>query len=398
MSKINKCYRVDDFRRLAQSKIPAPLFHYIDGGADDEFTLSRNTTAFDQHLLLPSVLQDVTALDMRTSILGCTIDWPVLLAPTGMSRFFHHQGESAVARAAQKHGTLYSLSTLSTTSIEDVAAATTGPKLFQLYALRDEGINRELIERCKAAHYDALCLTVDTLVPGNRERDLHSGMTLPPALTPKSFTHFAARPRWCYHFLTSPSLNLANVAHHVGEGNNEVSTLASYINDQFDRSLNWKYAEKIAASWPGAFAIKGILSVEDARKAIDIGASTIIISNHGGRQLDGVPAPIEVLAEITDAVGGQVEIILDGGIRRGTHVLKALALGANACMIGRPYLYGLASGGQAGVERVLGLLREELERGMILGGKAFIRDIDRSFVRQATGKRSSSLLDKAPGI
>lgn len=382
MPNINRSYNIDDFRQLARKALPAPLFHYIDGGADDEYTKDRNTTAFEDYHLVPSILQDVTNIDMRTKVLGCDIDWPVILAPTGMSRFFHYLGESAVARAAQTSATLYSLSTVSTTTIEDVAAASNGPKLFQLYALRDDGINNELIERCKAASYDALCLTVDTVVQGNRERDLRTGMTVPPALTLKSFASFAARPRWCYRYLTSPALQMANVAHHISEGSSEVSSLASYINGQFDRALNWSYAEKVIARWPGPFAIKGILSAADARRAADMGATAVIISNHGGRQLDGVPAPIEVLPEIADAVGDRVDIILDGGVRRGTHVLKALALGATACMVGRPYLYGLAAGGQAGVERVLGLLRAEVERGMILGGKARIADIDDSFLKQ----------------
>lgn len=382
MPNINRSYNIDEFRQLARKKLPAPLFHYIDGGADDEYTKDRNTTAFEDYQLVPSILQDVTNIDMRTKVLGCDLDWPVILAPTGMSRFFHYQGESAVARAAQTSATLYSLSTVSTTTIEDVAAASKGPKLFQLYALRDGGINNELIERCKAANYDALCLTVDTVVQGNRERDLRTGMTVPPALTPKSFASFVARPQWCYRYLTSPALQMANVAHHISEGSSEVSSLASYINGQFDRALNWGYAEKVIARWSGPFAIKGVLSAEDARKAADMGATAVIISNHGGRQLDGVPAPIDVLPEIADAVGDRVEIILDGGIRRGTHVLKALALGATACMMGRPYLYGLAAGGQAGVERVLELLKAEVERGMILGGKARIADIDSSFLRK----------------
>lgn len=382
MPTINRCYNLNDFRELARKKLPAPLFHYIDGAADDEHTKHRNTAAFERYQLVPSILQDVTNIDMRTRVLGCDIDWPVILAPTGMSRFFHYQGETAVARAAQSSGTLYSLSTVSTTTIEDVAAATSGPKLFQLYALRDDGINNELIERCKAAKYDALCLTVDTVVQGNRERDLRTGMTVPPALTLKSFASFAARPQWCYRYLTSPALQMANVAHHISEGSTEVSSLASYINGQFDRALNWNYAEKVIERWPGPFAIKGILSVEDARKAAAMGASAIIISNHGGRQLDSVPAPIEVLPEIADAVGGQVEIILDGGVRRGTHVLKALALGATACTMGRPYLYGLAAGGQAGVERILKLLRAEIERGMILSGRASLADLNDSALRR----------------
>jgi len=380
---LTHCHNVEDFRRQARRKLPAPLFHYIDGGADDEFSLRNNTAAFDHYRLIPRVLRDVTHTDLRTRVLGCELDMPLLLAPTGMSRFFHHQGELAVARAAARHGTLYSLSTLATTRIEDVAQAISGPKLFQLYVLRDPGINDELIARCADAGFDALCLTVDTVVPGNRERDLRTGMTVPPALTARSLAGFFARPQWCYRFLTSPRLQMANVAHRIAEGSSRVSSLASYINGQFDRALNWAAAERILARWNGPFAIKGVLCAEDARRAVGIGASAVIVSNHGGRQLDGAPAPIEVLAEIVDAVGGQAEIILDGGVRRGSHVLRALALGATACMMGRPYLYGLAAGGQAGVERVLALLRAEIERDLILAGRPQLGDIDRSLVRTA---------------
>lgn len=382
MSALHRCHNVEDFRRRARARLPAPLFHYIDGGADDEHSLRNNTAAFDRHQLVPRILQDVTRTDLRTRVLGCDVALPLLLAPTGMSRFFHYQGELAVARAAAAAGTLYSLSTVSTTTIEDVAQATPGPKLFQLYVLRDPAINDELIDRCKAAGFTALCLTVDTVVQGNRERDLRTGMTVPPALTAHSFASFLARPRWCWRFLTSPRLQMANVAHRIAEGSSQVSSLASYINGQFDRALNWAAAERIRARWPGPFAIKGVLCAADARRAADIGASAVIVSNHGGRQLDGVPAPIEVIAEIADAVGDRVEIILDGGVRRGTHVLRALARGATACMMGRPYLYGLAAGGQDGVERVLELLRAELERDMILCGRPRIADIDSSLLRE----------------
>jgi L-lactate dehydrogenase (cytochrome) len=379
--QLARCHNVEDFRRRARRKLPAPLFHYIDGGADDEFTLRNNTAAFDNYRLIPRILRDVTRTDLRTRVLGCELEMPLLLAPTGMSRFFHHQGELAVARAAARHGTLYSLSTVATTCIEDVARAISGPKLFQLYVLRDPGINDELIERCADAGFDALCLTVDTVVQGNRERDLRTGMTLPPTLTARSLASFFTRPQWCYRFLTSPRLQLANVAHRIAEGSSQVSSLASYINGQFDRALNWAAAERIRARWSGPFAIKGVLCAEDARRAVGIGASAVIVSNHGGRQLDGAPAPIEVLAEIVDAVAGQAEVILDGGVRRGSHVLRALALGATACMMGRPYLFGLAAGGQAGVERVLALLRAEIERDLILAGRPQLGDIDRSLVR-----------------
>lgn len=381
LARIQRCFNVEEFGPLARARLPRPLYHYIEGGADDEITRYHNTEAFNQHQIVPRCLEDVTRIDTKTTVLGCTVDNPVLLAPTGMTRFFHYQGERAVARAADKFNTLYSLSTLSTTTIEDVAAATRGPKMFQLYVLRDPAINEELIERCRDANYNALCLTVDTVVQGNRERDLHTGMTVPPKPTLRSLMGFAQRPAWVYRYFTSPALEMANLSHHIAEGSSKVSSLGAYINGQFDRALNWRAAEQIARRWRGPFAIKGIMSAEDARRALDIGATAVIISNHGGRQLDTVPAPIELVAEIADAVGDKLEIILDGGVRRGTHVLKALALGARACMIGRPYLYGLAAGGQPGVERVLGLLRDEIERAMILSGRARLSKVDGSLLR-----------------
>jgi L-lactate dehydrogenase (cytochrome) len=381
LSRINRCFNLEDFSSKAKAKLPSPLYHYIEGGADDEITRYHNTEAFNDYQIIPRVLEDVTQLNMQTTVLGCTVDWPVLLAPTGMTRFFHHQGERAVARAADRFNTLYSLSTLSTTTIEDVAACTRGPKMFQLYVLRDPAINEELIDRCQLAKYEALCLTVDTVVQGNRERDLRTGMTIPPKPTLSSLMGFAARPGWCYRYFTSPALEMANLSHHISEGSSKVSSLGQYINGQFDRALNWQAAELIAQRWQGAFAIKGIMSVEDARRALDIGATAVIISNHGGRQLDTTPAPIELVAEIADAVGGKIEIILDGGVRRGTHVLKALAMGASACMMGRHYLYGLAAGGQEGVERVLELLKNEIERAMILSGRADLNKLDRRFIR-----------------
>lgn len=381
LSRINRCFNLEDFRKAAQRKLPAPLFHYIDGGADDEISRYHNTAAFNQYQIIPRCLEDVTQVDMTTQVLGCHIDMPVLLAPTGMTRFFHYEGERAVARAAQRFHTMYSLSTLSTTTIEDVATCTSGPKMFQLYVLRDPAINAELIDRCRLAKYDALCLTVDTVVQGNRERDLRTGMTVPPKPTLGSLLAFAMRPQWCYRYFTTPALTMANLSHHIAEGSSRVSSLGQYINGQFDRALNWRAAEQIAQRWQGAFAIKGIMSVTDARRALDIGATAVIISNHGGRQLDTTPAPIELVADIANAVGGKMDIILDGGVRRGTHVLKALAMGATACMTGRPYLYGLAAGGQPGVERVLELLRSEIERAMILSGRAQLNKLDSSFIR-----------------
>lgn len=375
--RITDCHNTADFRRLAKKRLPAPLFHYIDGGADDEVTLRRNTEAFDSVRLIPNALADLSAMDLRTEVLGQTIDWPVFCSPTGMSRLFHHEGERAVCRAAHNANTMYSLSTLSTVSIEEVAALTPGPKCFQLYIHKDRGLTSEFIDRCKAANYSALCLTVDTLVAGNRERDLVTGMVMPPKFTPASMLSFMTHPNWAFNYLTSEKFQLANVAGKISAGTSKLTSVIGYLNDQIDQSITWQDAEQAIAHWGGPFAIKGVMSVEDAIRAVDIGATAIMISNHGGRQLDGSTAPFDQLPAIVDAVGGKIEIILDGGIRRGTHVLKALAMGATACMVGRGYLYALAAGGQLGVERALEKLREEIERDMILMGCSSTKDLNR---------------------
>ncbi|MCC5870678.1 MAG: alpha-hydroxy-acid oxidizing protein [Gammaproteobacteria bacterium] len=379
---INRCYSVAHFRQLARRRLPAPMFHYIDGGADDEVTLRRNTTAFDGYSLMPSGLVDTSTLDLTTQVLGQTLDWPLFLAPTGLTRLFHHDGERAVARAAAEAGTIYSLSTLSSVSIEDIGALTSGPKMFQIYIHKDRGLTYEFIDRCKAAGYHALCLTVDTIVAGNRERDLITGMTTPPKLTLASLLSFALHPMWSLNYLTHEKFQLANVADRIDAGSAAPSSVIDYINEQFDRALTWQDAEKAIAAWGGPFAIKGIMSVPDARRAVEVGASAVIISNHGGRQLDSAPAPIDCVAPIVDAVGDKIQVILDGGVRRGTHVLKALALGAKACSMGRPYLYALAAGGQAGVDRLLRLLRAEIERDMAMMGCTNIDQVTRDKVER----------------
>ncbi len=359
------------------------MFHYIDGGADDEGTLRRNTAAFDDYALLPRYLVDVQHIDTRCHVLGADLALPLVLAPTGMSRLFHHEGELAVARAAQRAGVYYSLSTVATQSIEAVAGVSAGPKLYQLYILRDRGLNSEFMARAREAGYTALCLTVDVPVAGNRERDLRTGMSLPPRLGVKGILDILTSPSWLWGFLRSPGFELANVAHRPEFKEQVGSSVAQYINDQFDATVTWDDAEQMIAEWNAPFAIKGILSAEDAKRAAQIGASAVIVSNHGGRQLDGAPGALDCLREIVDAVGDQVEVILDGGIRRGTHVLKALACGATACMAGRAYLYGLAAGGESGVSRALELLAAELQRDMALLGCCRLEDLDASFLRRA---------------
>ncbi|HUS95318.1 MAG TPA: alpha-hydroxy acid oxidase, partial [Hyphomicrobiaceae bacterium] len=363
-----RCRNIDDFRTLAKRRLPAPLFHFLDGGADDEVTLRASSTVFESCRLIPNVLAGLSQIDMSTSILGQPLQWPVFLAPTGINRLFHHDGELAAARAAHRSGTMYSLSTLSTTSIEDVAQATPGPKCFQIYIHKDREMTYEFVDRCKAARYAALCLTVDTPVAGNRERDLLTGMTLPPKLTLSSLLSFASHWEWAFNYLTHEKFELSNVASRISAGTSDLSSVIDYVNSQFDPAISWSDAEKLVARWNGPFAIKGVTSVEDARRAADIGATAIMISNHGGRQLDGTVTPFEALPQIAEAVGDKIEIILDGGVRRGSHILKAIALGAKVCSIGRGYLYPLAAGGQPAVDRALQRLRDEVERNMVLMG------------------------------
>jgi L-lactate dehydrogenase (cytochrome) len=381
-SPLAACRNIADLRELARRRVPAPMFHYIDGAAGDEWTLRESTAAFDRWTLHPRTLVDVSTLDTSVTVLGQRLALPFFCAPTGMSRLFHYQGELAVARAARAAGTMYSLSTMGSTSIEDVARVSDGPKLYQVYVLKDRELCREFIARCKAAGYAALCLTVDVPVPGNRERDLRTGMTIPPSITLRSAFNVAARPRWLWRYLTSPSLVLANVVHKIADGSRNVSTLASYIHRQFDRTVTWKDAAWMAQEWGGPFLVKGILTADDARRAVDAGATAVAVSNHGGRQLDATPAPVAVLEEVVNAVGDRAEVILDGGVRRGVHILKALALGARACMIGRSYLYGLGAGGQPGVTRALEILRTELERDMALLGVRSVGEISSAHIRR----------------
>ena len=386
-SRLNNCHNIADLRRLARRRLPAPIFHYMDGGADDEVTLRRNTQAFDDYELLPSQLTDVSNIDMSTSVLGQKIEMPLFLAPTAMSRLFNHEAEPAVARVAEEFGTLYSLSSLSTYSIEDVGAVNHGPKMFQVYIFKDRGLTREFVQRSRDAGYQSLCLTVDTPLAGNRERDLVTGMTLPPRFSISSMFSFLTHPHWGINVLRFPDFDIANVKHRAEAISGSTVSVVQYINDQLDRSLSWKDAEWLAGEWGGPFAIKGIQSPADARRAADVGATAVMLSNHGGRQLEATPAPVDCVAPVVDAVGDRLEVICDGGIRRGTHVLKALALGATAWSTGRGYLFGLAAGGEAGVRRAMSLLRDEIQRSMALLGCRSIAEIGPRHVQRRAASR-----------
>ncbi len=383
--RLADCHDIGDLRRLARHRLPAAVFHFADGGAEDEVTLRRNTAAFDDLQLVPRYLVDVSTIDTATEVLGLTLDWPVMLAPTGLSRVFHREGERAAARAAARAGTLYTLSAGASTRLEDVATASTGPKMFQIYCFRDRGLTGEFIDRCKAANYHALCLTVDVPVAGYRQRDLYTGASVPPRVTARGLIDVLRRPAWVWGYLTGPRILVENVAHRVPEAGRSSRSVMRYVADQFDPTIGWRDAAWMIERWNGPFVIKGVLSVDDAERAAEVGASAVVVSNHGGRQLDGAPASIEQLGPVVDAVGDRLDVLLDGGVRRGSHVVKALAAGAKAVLVGRPYLYGLGAGGEVGVDRALGLLRQEVARCMALTGCRRIADIDRRVVGMARG-------------
>ena len=371
-----------DFRRLAEKRLPAPMFHYIDGAAEDEWTYRQNTSAFNHYELVPHFLVNVENIDTSTTVLGQKIDWTFLCSPTGYSRLFHPDGEAGAARAAARTGTIYCLSTLSTSTIEEISKASEGPKVFQIYVLKDRGLSQEYIQRCKDADYDALCLTIDVPTNGRRERDLVTGMTVPPKLGLSGYMNVMRHIDWSFNYITHPPTpSMVNIVHRLPKGSSNISVM-DFISTQFDRTVTWKDAAWMIEQWDKPFAIKGILSVEDAKLAVEVGASAVMVSNHGGRQMDGCPAPIEVVGDIVDAVGDKLEVILDGGVRRGTHILKALAMGAKACMGGRSYLYGLAAGGEEGAYRSLNLLKNEVENNMILLGCKNVSQISAKHLRK----------------
>ena len=378
---LKDCYNFNDFKKLAKKKLPSPIFHYIDGAADDEITYRRNTLAFNDVDLVPNVLRGVEKIDLSTTIFGKKLDLPFYCAPTALQRLFHYDGERAVGKAAQKFNTMFGVSALSTVSVEEIASLIDTPKMFQFYFHKDRGLNDAVMERVKAAKFDVMALTVDTITGGNRERDLRTGFTSPPKLNLSSLFSFASKPMWGINYLTKGKFELPHLQDHVSEGTNIATSIGNYFSTMLDQSMNWKDAEKLCSQWGGHFALKGIMSVEDAKRALDIGCTGIMVSNHGGRQLDGSRSPFDQLAAIVDAVGDKMDVICEGGIQRGTHVLKALSIGAKACSGGRLYLYALAGAGQAGVERALNQYRAEIERDMKLMGCTKISDLNRNNLR-----------------
>jgi len=392
---LGDCHNFQQFRKLAKRRLPGPIFHYIDGAADDEQTYHRNTAAYGDVDLIPSVLNDVSEVDMSVEVMGQKLDMPLYCAPTALQRLFHHEGERAVAKAATKYGTMFGVSSLATVTVEEIAKIAPGPKMFQFYFHKDRGLNDALLERARDANFEVMALTVDTITGGNRERDLRTGFTSPPKLTLSSLLSFAMHPQWAYNFYTKEPFDMPHLSGHVQQGTNVAVSVGNYFSSMLDQSMNWKDAEELCKKWNGQFALKGIMSVEDARRAVDIGCTGIMVSNHGGRQLDGSRSPFDQLAEICDAVGDKIDVVCEGGIQRGTHVLKALSVGAKACSGGRLYLYALAAAGQAGVEKTLGNFHAEIERGMKLMGITKLDQLSRENLRFHNRVYQEALRDHA---
>ncbi|WP_133471371.1 alpha-hydroxy acid oxidase [Paraglaciecola marina] len=378
--RLKDCHNFHDFRTLAKKRLPSPIFNYIDGGSDDESTYRRNTAAFETCDLVPNVLTGVKDIDLSVTVMGQKLDMPVYCSPTALQRLFHHQGERAVAAAAEKYGTMFGVSSLGTISMEEIAKQIDTPQVYQFYFHKDRGLNRAMMERAKASGIQVMMLTVDSITGGNRERDLRTGFSIPFRLTLAGMLQFAIKPMWGINYVTHERFQLPQLDDHL-DMSGSASSIGDYFTNMLDPSMNWDDVAEMVKFWDGEFCLKGIMSREDARKAVDIGCTGIVISNHGGRQLDGSRSSFDQLAEIVDEVGDEIDVIFDSGVQRGTHVLKALSLGAKAVGIGRMYLYPLAAAGQPGVERALGLMRAELERGMKLMGKTSIEQLSTNNLR-----------------
>jgi L-lactate dehydrogenase (cytochrome) len=374
-----RCHSIGDLRRLARRRLPAAALGYLEGGGEDEWTLRRNREAFGEVELVPRVLRDVSQPDTGTTVLGTRIPLPLALAPIGSPRMFHHEGELAAARAARHAGLPYGVSTLATQPLEAIAEAAQGSALWlQLYLWGDRSAARKLVTQARAAGYRALLLTADTAVRSKRERELRHGIVLPnPELTLRTVVNGARHPGWAWHFLTSPALGFPNLSMNG-------PTSRQRLVQMFDGTVDWADLEWIRQEWDGPIALKGVLSPGDARRAADEGVDAVIVSNHGGRQLDHVPAALEALPGIADAVGDRVEVLFDSGIRRGSDIVTALALGARAVLVGRAHLYGLAAAGEAGVRHAIDILADELRTSMALCGAATVADLDRTLIQAVT--------------
>jgi L-lactate dehydrogenase (cytochrome) len=370
-----RCYDIDDLEALARKRLPAGALGYLEGGGEGEWTLQRNREAFNEIEVVPRVLRDVSHVDTTTTVLGTEVPVPIILSPVGGPRMFHHEGELAVARAARHARLPYGISTLATQPLEAVAAQAQGsPLWFQLYVWGDRGAAKELVARARAAGYRALLLSVDTSVRSERDRELHRGIVLPnPQLTLATAVDGARHPRWSWHFLTSPAIGFPNLSM-------DGPTSRERLEQMFDGTVSWRDLDWIRAEWPGPIVLKGILNADEARRAAEEGVDGVVVSNHGGRQLDHVPATIDVLSDVVDAADGRLEVLFDSGIRRGSDILIALALGARAVLVGRAHLYGLAAAGEAGVRHAIDLLVKELRMSMALSGAERLDQLDRDLL------------------
>ena len=377
---LDRCFNFHDFRRLARRRLPGPIFDYIDGAADDETTYQRNTQAFESCDLVPNVLRGVENVDLSVTVMGRKLALPVYCSPTALQRLFHHDGERAVAAAAAKYGTMFGVSSLGTVSLEELRKAYTTPQVYQFYLHKDRGLNRAMLQRAKDAGVDIMMFTVDSITGGNRERDLRTGFSIPFRLTPTGMLQFALKPRWGINYLTHERFRLPQLDAHIDMSGSALS-ISRYFTDMLDPSMNWDAVAETVRQWDGQFCLKGVMSAADAKRAAEIGCTGVVVSNHGGRQLDGSRASFDQLAEIVDAAGDRLDVLMDGGVQRGTHVLKALSLGAKAVGVGRYYLYPLAAAGQVGVERALGLMQTELQRDMKLMGCTAIGQLSRDNLR-----------------
>ena len=378
--RLSDCHNFHDFRRLARKRLPGPIFDYIDGAADDEVTYRRNTEAFERCDLLPNVLRGVKDVDLSVTVMGQRLALPFYCSPTALQRLFHHTGERAVGAAASKFGTMFGVSSLGTVSVEELRRAYSTPQCYQFYVHKDRGLNRAMLQKAKSAGIDVMMLTVDSITGGNRERDLRTGFSIPFRLTLAGMLQFAIKPRWGFDYVTHERYRMPQLDEHIDMGGDTIS-IGRYFTEMLDPALDWKYVAEMVKEWDGQFCLKGVMSVEDARRAIEIGCTGIVLSNHGGRQLDGSRSGFDQLAEVVDAVGDKIDVMMDGGVQRGTHILKALSLGAKAVGVGRAYLFPLAAAGQAGVERALTLMRAELERDMRLMGCASVTQLSRGNLR-----------------
>ncbi len=387
--RLKDCHNYSDFRRLARRRLPGPIFNYIDGGADDEVTMAKNTAAFNACDLLPSVLRGVDDVDMSVTVMGQKLDMPVYCSPTALQRLFHHKGERAVAAAAEMYGTMFGVSSLGTVSLEELRQNHSNPQVYQFYFHKDRGLNTAMMQRAKQAGVEVMMLTVDSITGGNRERDLRTGFSIPFRLTLGGMVQFGLKPIWGINYVTHEKFRLPQLDEHVDMGGGALS-IGRYFTEMLDPAMNWDDVAQMVRDWDGQFCLKGVMSVEDAKRAVEIGCTGIILSNHSGRQLDGSRTPFDQLAEIVDAVGDKLDVIMDSGVQRGTHVLKALSVGAKAVGLGRYYLFPLAAAGQAGVERALGQMKAEIERDMKLMGARSIADLSRGNLRFAEPEKAKT--------